>query len=989
MGAVKKNYLFWLTALFWLFSFTAEAQVQIGDGSGNAINSPIEQCGLSSINLSAVNPTSGMTYNWSVLDTIVGNGSYVTSSSSATALSFTPNVTQLTIWIIQLSDTLSNSDTVIIAVAPLTVFPSSFPSTLCENNGVETIESNASSNTNYSATGGTIIQSGNDWKYNPQGQSAGTVALTKTVSYSNTQYNVSFSCSDTKSLTLTKPNNPSLSLGTPFIIKCQTATSITVSPTNGSYILKQSGQSTYTPVSSTINNSGSFNTSILSAGSGQSLGYYYTDVNGCVSDTAFVSFNVVEPNIGVQSYLNGQYSTVSATNSVYSVCGGYDSLTFQLQLPNSSTFPSIDVDWGDGTVQTGISNPDSVSHQFDQQGLYTIDVNLYNGSGCSVSKEIKVFFGTTPPVGLTSLGGLSGCIGLGGYSDTFLFRVEDPLDLPVGLAMTFSSNNGSSSFTVTTPLIDTSVSPPTTVHPRLRLDPMDGELYYYHVFDDGSCGTTSILGTPQPNSFYVSAVCVSPCGPGADPLGPIYISEAPTAGANVPSTACAGSTISISDNSTAGQAINTSTGTCNSSTKGVWKIIGNAPHTLASGSKGFIPSGSFGNNPSNWISGSNSLSVSFSSAGTYTVRRIIAVLQSGNPDCTFDSVDYQICVDTIPVTQLVSSRLDTICANSLVPLEVETDSINCSNPTSYSIKLYKGSNLIETLLDSAGNKEVTLIAPSNYGDYFLEYTVSNSCGSTSITDSFYVFEPVEVVPIETSSTYCRDSVVLEIGENLFYVNTDSSDAYLDSIFISPSSGWEILGTGDYRFNSYGTYDVKAFYQGFCNTDSAQYQLILNSPPVASFSLSDSSGCSLFSPTVSLLVNNSNYTHSWFVRNTNGVVVDSAFNSIPTFTFSNTSNTADSTFTITHYVFDGTSSCLDTAEINITVHPNPSAGFSLPSTICAGSTVSVTDTSEGNGLDYRWLSSGGVVISDTAGLKGEQPEESESENVATGGAFKMT
>ena len=768
---------------------------------------------------------------------------------------------------------------------------------------------------------------------------------------------------DSVTLNFSYPLSPSLSIGSSFE-KCSGAKSVTFTPSGGQFTLDN------TPVNLSAN--GELDIDGLDVGT-HTLTYTVTN-SGCSSSisqnfqiTGFVFSPVPFPQVA-----NVRFGDVTSGNLapmlgytyngklLYKKCSSVSGSTFQIDLLSSFVqFGTMEVDWGDGSqTSQAISTSSSASHSYTQAGLYSIDLSLLDSSSCVLDTSFYVFFGANPPLNI-GIKPNSSCL-LPNQDTVFVeyIEIENFSSDVTGTSYKIYSQLGGDTIRMDAPLVSNGM----VNYPNLLR--YQDSLMYTHAFTQGSCGLVASNG--KQNIYELTVEKFSPCASSSLSARPAPVSESANPEINGPISGCTNTSLTYSGNTSSGSLVELSGSngnfSCDTNHVGVWEIYDAITGQKLSVSMDFTlgPGQLLGNtfnfDPAFWTVGSPSIDITFNKAGTYKIVRTASLYSWTSLSTVPCGINYdtlEVCIDEVPIAEFTSGLLDSICASDPVSVSLLVDSINCSNLTTYELELYNGSTLIQTPLNSETTFSASFSAPSVYGEYYLKGTVSNECGDSSVIDTFYVFEPVVVVPKETSSAYCRDSVVIEIDTNLFHVNTDSSEAYLDSVFISPSSGWDILGTGEYRFNSYGIYDIKVFYQGFCNKDSAQYQLILNAPPVATFSLSDTSGCSPFSPAVSLLMNNPNYNHSWFIMNTNGSVVDSASTSIPIFTFSNTSNTVDSAFTIIHYVFDGTSSCLDTAEINVIVYPDPVSSFVLPSVVCAGDTLLVQDASQGNGLLYRW------------------------------------
>ena len=937
------------------------AQVQIQDAQGNNITSDtIFTCDNSSFTLSSsISGTTAVPVNWSV-STISGSGSISISSTSVNQPSFTPNTTSQGFYRVSLSQGTGASVHAYVAAALSPTLPT-LPSQLCENHGTFLLISSLSNNQSIKTNIGTLDVTGTAAYFNPQGLSNGsvvTVTLTDTFAVPSTTSK--WYCSSSGNFTITKPSNPTISLGSSFIIKCQTSTALNVSPSNGNFIIKESGANGYSPTSNNILNNGSLNTQLLNIGAGQSLGYYYTDANGCVSDTSFVSFGVVEPNVGVQAFSAGSYTTLTAVNSVYSFCGNYTAQLFRLNLPNASNFPSLDIDWGDGNTITNIANPGSLTKTYTTSGLYNVTLTLYNSSGCSVTKIIKIFYGTTPPVDLGFPGNTTGCYdGINGI--TFYFPINNPLDLPVGLQMTFSSNDGSTPISVTTPLIDTSVTPTLTAHPNI-IDSSNGKLYYKHTFYDGSCGFNSTLGTIYPNSFYVSAVCVSPCGTGADPVGPIYISESPTAGLNGPTETCTQTTEIFSDASTSGNAISLSGTTCNDNIKGVWKIFPTT-YTVISGSLGTVPSQTYITDLSYWTAGTNSINVQFNKPGNYTIRRIIGLTSGNDPLCAVDSADIVICVDTIPETNINIEFPDTSCINTTIYSSLFSDSVNCSELTKYQLTVYD-SLYTSIIYQSAISTDTNFSwLPTNRGTFIIEYSSSNSCGSNTLLDTIVIFDAQFNADLDSCAPWSSNITNVFSSNNLTYswsitpVGTFTSLATLtgantDAPTLTFSALQYPQADQDY------TLTLTVTSSDGC-TDTYSQTLTLYARPNADFTVpADACGPVTLAPSAGTDYGSNGTINAWSWSVTDGgTFSQTSTQQNPSFALPVSTNGAV-TYTVQQTVTDDRG-CTDTYSQTFTVLPTPTANFTLPTDVCTGTNINtvLTDSSTPNDgtttLNYSW------------------------------------
>ncbi|WP_409770373.1 PKD domain-containing protein [Thermaurantimonas sp.] len=140
----------------------------------------------------------------------------------------------------------------------------------------------------------------------------------------------------------------------------------------------------------------------------------------------------------------------------------------------------------------------------------------------------------------------------------------------------------------------------------------------------------------------------------------------------------------------------------------------------------------------------------------------------------------------------------------------------------------------------------------------------------------------------------------------------------------------------------------------CKADSVTQMMYTIVNPVASFSV-PTSGCS---PLQVQVVNASSpgVSYQWYL---NGQLQTTTAEN-PLFTLLNNSHTQDSTIVVKLVVTAGTG-CKDSVTQTVTVYPRPLAQFSIPSPVCATSTVTASNTSQGKGLSYQWYVNNPAVL----------------------------
>jgi len=98
---------------------------------------------------------------------------------------------------------------------------------------------------------------------------------------------------------------------------------------------------------------------------------------------------------------------------------------FQVEVHNNSEntecISNYDIDWGDGNVETGVSFP--LSHWYEVVGAFELIITAANSSGCDLVWSKFVYNQSSPAAGMESYGGTEGCapieysFGLVGYEN--------------------------------------------------------------------------------------------------------------------------------------------------------------------------------------------------------------------------------------------------------------------------------------------------------------------------------------------------------------------------------------------------------------------------------------------------------------------------------------------------------------------------------------------------------------------------------------------
>jgi len=219
----------------------------------------------------------------------------------------------------------------------------------------------------------------------------------------------------------------------------------------------------------------------------------------------------------------------------------------------------------------------------------------------------------------------------------------------------------------------------------------------------------------------------------------------------------------------------------------------------------------------------------------------------------------------------------------------------------------------------------------------------------------------DFAPILTSgcAPLVLDSALINLRQ---YVN--ANDGYSWTIWGSDSSTVlsSFSGTG---FNSYTmSSDGDTVYVRLitsnnygCSNDTLVRRFVTIKDPVADFSMSDTTGCGDTQISFRDASTPSGLSLRWDFGDG-----DTSSQSNPVHTFTNSSNTQDSIYTIRLIVTAG-SGCSDTISKDIKLYPLPLAGYGLSSSsTCAPATLSTSNTSiyKGSSFSSQWSSSHGSV-----------------------------
>ncbi len=892
--------------------------------------------------------TNGITYSWGFKNINNAGSTSLSTSDSIATLSTTSNFSlqELIIGVVA-TDTIGNqfTDSLRIFIASNISANSNLPDSICENDNKILLTGMPAGGTFSSIPSGFITAIGSNQYFNPSSVTSQSI-VTVTYTYTDTAAGLSCQKSESETIVVSPLPSVSVSVSPSSIEKCQGSFTVSSTPPGGFFTLDG-------VLTTLINNQ--INSEDLSVGT-HMIQYTYTNSAGCTA-TDSATFNVTKPTLYAK-YNNGSiwsFATWNVSTSTFRICGvSYQSQLFKLILTQGpSSYSSYNIDWGDGTIDSNSYNSDP-THNYTSAGLYNVTFSVYTASGCQIIYQFNIFYGTNPTAGLSTLGGSTRCLIQPGDSAKILFEIANWDTYESGVVLSFTSNHDQDTVTAVTPLVVNGVP----VHPSLR-DSINGKLYFIKYFHYNSCGKSGIL-----NAFSVKLQVTSPCG--SVPSSALaWISSVPTADFSGPQTECTDSWLTLFDATTGGASIGYNSSTqnsdCDTVFMGTWKIspMSTGNPSLQTGSL----LGSTGLNvsdPTTWTPGTSNITLKFNNPGTYTITRYTGT-SSNLSTCRIDSITKTICIDTIPIVELLSARFDTVCPNDTLNSVLKQDSINCGLQTYYSMSIIPLGSSIPVSRVSDTIPSLSLQVPFAAGNYLIRYIDSNQCGYSELYDSILVLALPEVQFIQDSLSFCTDTLIANLGfsPHDFTVNTLTSGAQFDNVAITPTTGWTQSGVNSIglpilTFFNPGTYFITISYSNECGIGDATQIITINPLPDPAWALTDSSGCSPFTANVLSVSGVSGVTHNWKVFDGSGAIIQSLTGASPSFAaLVNTSFTTNASFSIRHIVSVGTTGCSDSLDIPVTVFPTPDANFNIAAQACALTSLSTTDASQGKALTYQW------------------------------------
>lgn len=379
-------------------------------------------------------------------------------------------------------------------------------------------------------------------------------------------------------------------------------------------------------------------------------------INGLSSTIeVVVGQSSVAPGFEISSSLtNAGFSQVATNNEILiKYCGNaaqpYNGLiNFQMNIELYPLDYQIIINWGDGTFNVYAGNVGVVSHVYDcsTNNSFLASVTVVDDSNCIAAKSYNIYSGALPEISVSNFP-TNACT-----NTPFIFDVISN-DVQ-GTTYTYSFSDSVEVFDFSGPF----------------------PVNLSHVFSNHSCASGANITLPpfNPNIYVIGSVTAeNACGTDTTNFAPIFVSNAPVANINAPSTIVLNQNAAIENTSEYGFMV--SANGCNDLNKSFWTITPNSGYVLNNGSLGD------GSNPNwvLWINGSSLLNITFQNNQAYTVTLTQANgCGSSTSSITFDVVlpDPIAVNDTLTVSQNSTASINVLSNDLFLnPNEVTLDLI--------------------------------------------------------------------------------------------------------------------------------------------------------------------------------------------------------------------------------------------------------------------------------------------------------------------------
>lgn len=391
----------------------------------------------------------------------------------------------------------------------------------------------------------------------------------------------------------------------------------------------------------------------------------------------------------------------------------------------------------------------------------------------------------------------------------------------------------------------------------------------------------------------------------------------------------------------------TASNSCNSSTAtvGPITIVGAPiPNFTATPALGCSPQVvTFGNtttgaspvNNFNWDFGNgNTLNgVKFPPPQTYYQGTWTITMTAGNA-CGTATITRTIVVDTIPTVIMTANPLE-----GCTPVVVATTNNSVGGNLSYQWFI---DGILTYTTQTIPNQTFTAPAGNSPVNHTIRLRVSNHCGVKDTIVTIIVHPLVQAIIAPATSTICEGSTVTftqsSLGDQLTY-SWNFGNGNTSTSATPPAQ----------TYATAGSYTVTLTVTGYCGTSTATATVTVNPIP-ATPTVAGASICAGSSTTLTATAPGG--TYQWYNAAVGGTLLQTG-NSYTTPVLGATTN---------YYVQTTVLGCTSPRTIvTVTVNPTPVAPTALGTTICAGSTATLTATAPGGIYEWYNTASGGTLL----------------------------
>lgn len=675
-------------------------------------------------------------------------------------------------------------------------------------------------------------------------------------------------------------------------------------------------------------------------------------------------------NCQVQDVVNVEIINVGVTNpSTLNACltqGQSDAqVGLILTLPsNQSLIQSITINWGDSSPsfvvpQSSWSTP--IPHTYTP-GSYTVLITATTSLGCTVSQSYVAFVGSSPQAATLSLfaNQASGC---SPHTTNFTFGIPISNSDGTNYLICFGDNTANCiNYVDGAPIPSDWVFSGTAAGFNLYT--------ITHVYNVTSCGNSvNLNGTTYNNVFLPSVVTTNPCTapqPQAGSLISVGIAPSASFTPNPLPNICVNVPLTLNNTSNFGGAIDPVTYSCNPTSPFYWTITPNAGGLW--NASGLGSNNGFPNNELFWTVGSMSPTITFNQPGNYTITLFV------KNSCGISSVSKTVCVEPA-ITPQFTLNTTAGCAPLTVNATNSTNLANqCSTPT-YLWEVTYSPAFCGTSITPIPN-QTTANATFNFtqsGTYTIKLSVTNSCGTTSTTQTVTVKKP-PTVTLNSISNACGTANITPVGSVINCAPTGGTLTYAWSFPGGTPSSATTLNPGTVSYPTGGPYTVSFSATNECGvSNTANQSFTVNVAPVITNAVTSQTICSGSQTTpVNLTANPTGTTFTWTATATAGITGFAASGSSATIPVQTIVTTNTNPGTVTYVITPTFNGCVG-SPFNYVINVNPAPSITTQpasSSVCLGGTATTMTVSLNSSAvtpTYQWYANtsnsntGGTLI----------------------------